>query len=190
MLYWFLSSSQRCALLRKGNVHADGSCFSLFVQSYPSPPSHCHMNYSNYGNEPLRNFEGLFDSGSMQHHGAKEGTDPETKAEWQKSSGWGQDHVLFCPPPHPKHTAQTLLKALCLLVPCPNALLQKGHLTILGKGMWEREGDVGLDSRLLHASLPSRLKGCRSNPLSDPVSYPLLVPAWGYHARLSRGSAY
>lgn len=37
MLYWFRSSSLRCTLLRKGNVHADGSCFSLFVQSYPSP---------------------------------------------------------------------------------------------------------------------------------------------------------
>lgn len=52
----------------------------LFRVTLP-PPSHCHMNYSNYGNEPLRNFEGLFDSGSMQHQGAREGVDPETKAE-------------------------------------------------------------------------------------------------------------
>lgn len=69
--------------------------FPIICSELPFPPSHCHMNYSNYGNEPLRNFEGLFDSGSMQHHGAREGADPETKAGWQRRIGWGQDHV-YC----------------------------------------------------------------------------------------------
>lgn len=79
-----------------------GMCMLMEVVSHylfrvALPPSHCHMNYSNYGNEPLRNFEGLFDSGSMQHYGAREGADSETKAEWQRRSGWGQDHVITAP---------------------------------------------------------------------------------------------